>query len=54
MKEGLDLKVADLSLKDYAQIIQLYIDEECDPVDGIIETLRERYDVKGSGKCRYA
>ena len=42
-----------LSLAQYAQIVNAFIDEDCDPVDGVIETIRDKYDPEATGLCRF-
>ena len=42
-----------LSLVQYAQIVNTFIDEECDPVDGVIESIRDKYDPEGTGLCKF-
>lgn len=36
----------ELNLTEFALIVSTFIDEECDPVDGIIEAISEKYDQK--------
>ena len=42
-----------LTLVQYAQIVNTFIDEECDPVDGVIESIRDKYDPEGTGLCKF-
>ena len=43
-----------LSLSEYTALINIYIDENCDEVDGLIETIKDRYDPESTGKCKYS
>ena len=45
--------ILSLSLVQYAQIVNTFIDEECDPVDGVIESIRDKYDPEGTGLCKF-
>ncbi len=33
-----------MDLKEFALIVCKFIDQECDPVDGVIEAIAEKYD----------
>ena len=46
--------VLSLTLIQYAQIINAFVEEDCDPVEGVIEAIRDKYDPEGSGFCKYA
>lgn len=48
-----DLGVS-MDLKEFAQIVNKFIDLECDPVDGVIEAIAEEYDKEGKGQCKYS
>ena len=52
--EGELPKEMNLSLAEYATLINIYIEENCDEVDGLIETIRDRYDPESTGKCKYS
>jgi hypothetical protein len=45
--------ILSLSLTQYAQIVNAFVDEDCDPVDGVIETIRDKYDPEGTGLCKF-
>ena len=45
--------VVDMTLREFALIINKFIDEECDPVDGVIEAIADKYDPESSGRCKY-
>ena len=45
--------VLSLNIVQYAQIINAFVEEDCDPVEGVIETIRDKYDPEGTGVCRY-
>jgi len=42
-----------LNLRQYAQIVNAFIDEDCDPVEGVIETIKDKYDPEGTGFCKF-
>ena len=42
-----------LTLPEYARLVNMFVDEQCDPVDGLIETIKERYDPEQTGCCQY-
>ena len=50
---GIPLDTLSLSLGQYAQIVNAFIDEDCDPVDGVIESIRDKYDAEGTGLCKF-
>ena len=41
-----------MNVREFALIVQKYVDEECDPVEGLIEAVAERYDKGASGMCK--
>jgi len=34
--------------------VNKFVDEECDPVDGVIEAVSDKYDKNGTGVCKYS
>lgn len=54
LKKVDDATSLELSLEDFAQLVNTYVDEECDPVEGVIEAIAELYDKKRIGYCEYA
>ena len=50
---GVPVDTLSLSLGQYAQIVNAFIDEDCDPVDGVIESIRDKYDPEGTGLCKF-
>lgn len=33
-----------LSIGEYCQMVAMFVEEQCDPIDGIMETIQENYD----------
>ena len=42
-----------LTLKEFALLVNKFIDEECDPVDGVIEAIADQYDNEAKGLIQY-
>jgi hypothetical protein len=38
---------------DFAKMINKFVEEDCDPVEGIITEVQERYDPEESGMCGF-
>lgn len=41
-----------LTLVEFAKLIHTFIDQECDPVDGLLEAISEKYDPNETGRCK--
>ncbi len=39
---------------EYAEMIEIFVDEQCDPIEGFIETIEERFDQGKTGRCKYS
>jgi len=44
----------DITLGEYADMISMFVDEQCDPIEGLIETIEERFDQGKTGRCKYS
>ena len=42
-----------LNVIEFARMINFFVDEQCDPVDGLLETIADAYDIENTGTCHY-